>query len=89
MIQVSIDKLRDDMRRVNCCLKRLRFVSILKPQACFCDLRYSIPPASTGWTQLPAAYGAKLEQSQEKTARDLFRIMIESVAIMPAMKEAF
>ncbi|MGC2544475.1 MAG: sugar transferase, partial [Silvibacterium sp.] len=57
------------------------FVSMLKREVPFYDLRHSIRPGITGWAQVSAGYGATVEESQEKLEYDLFYILNRSLLL--------
>jgi exopolysaccharide biosynthesis polyprenyl glycosylphosphotransferase len=71
--------LRGDMNLVGPRPERPHFVSHLKRDIPFYDLRHSIRPGITGWAQVSAGYGATVEESQEKLEYDLFYILNHSL----------
>lgn len=71
--------LRGDMNLVGPRPERPHFVSQLKQDIPFYDLRHSIRPGITGWAQVSAGYGATVEESQEKLEYDLFYILNRSL----------
>lgn len=73
--------LRGDMNLVGPRPERPHFVSLLKQEVPYYDLRHSIPPGITGWAQVSAAYGSTVEESQEKLEYDLFYILNRSLLL--------
>lgn len=71
--------LQGDMNLVGPRPERPHFVSQLKQDVPFYDLRHSIRPGITGWAQVSAGYGATIEESQEKLEYDLFYILNRSL----------
>lgn len=71
--------LSGDMNLVGPRPERSHFVSQLKQDIPFYDLRHSILPGITGWAQVSAGYGATVEESQEKLEYDLFYILNRSL----------
>lgn len=76
-----INVLRGDMSLVGPRPERAHFVSMLKREVPFYDLRHSIRPGITGWAQVSAGYGATVEESQEKLEYDLFYILNRSLLL--------
>ena|ERR1700758_2452755 len=74
-----VNILRGDMNLVGPRPERPHFVSQLKQDIPFYDLRHSIRPGITGWAQVSAGYGATVEESQEKLEYDLFYILNRSL----------
>lgn len=73
--------LRGDMNLVGPRPERPYFVSLLKQEIPFYDLRHSIRPGITGWAQVSAGYGSTVAESQEKLEYDLFYILNRSVLL--------
>jgi exopolysaccharide biosynthesis polyprenyl glycosylphosphotransferase len=76
-----INILRGDMSLVGPRPERPHFVSLLKEEIPFYDLRHSIRPGITGWAQVSAGYGSSVEESQEKLEYDLFYILNRSLVL--------
>lgn len=76
-----INVLRGDMSLVGPRPERPHFVSTLKREIPFYELRHSVRPGITGWAQVSAGYGATVEESQEKLEYDLFYILNRSLLL--------
>lgn len=61
--------------------ERPGFVSQLKDEIRFYDLRHSIKPGVTGWAQVRYSYGASVEDAQRKLQYDLFYVKNHSLAL--------
>ena len=61
--------------------ERPSFVSGLKEQIRFYDVRHSIKPGVTGWAQIRYPYGSSVEDSQRKLQYDLFYVKNHSLAL--------
>jgi sugar transferase (PEP-CTERM system associated) len=66
--------LRGDMSLVGPRPERPFFVEQLTQQIPFYALRHSVKPGVTGWAQVRYAYGATVEDSQEKLQFDLYYV---------------
>jgi lipopolysaccharide/colanic/teichoic acid biosynthesis glycosyltransferase len=66
--------LRGEMAFVGPRPERPHFVTKLKEQIPFYDLRHSLRPGITGWAQVSMHYGATVEESRDKLEYDLFYI---------------
>lgn len=76
-----INILRGEMSLVGPRPERPHFVSMLKREIPFYDLRHSIRPGITGWAQVSAGYGSSIEESEEKLEYDLFYILNRSFVL--------
>ncbi len=61
--------------------ERPSFVSGLKDQIRFYDVRHSIKPGITGWAQIRYTYGSSVEDSQRKLQYDLYYVKNHSLAL--------
>ncbi len=66
--------LRGDMSLVGPRPERPFFVDQLTQEIPFYALRHSVKPGVTGWAQVRYAYGATIEESQEKLQFDLYYV---------------
>jgi sugar transferase (PEP-CTERM system associated) len=66
--------LRGDMSLVGPRPERPFFVEQLTQEIPFYALRHSVKPGVTGWAQVRYAYGATIEESQEKLQFDLYYV---------------
>lgn len=66
--------LRGDMSLVGPRPERPFFVERLTQEIPFYALRHSVKPGVTGWAQVRYAYGATIEESQEKLQFDLYYV---------------
>lgn len=66
--------LRGDMSLVGPRPERPFFVDRLTQEIPFYALRHSVKPGVTGWAQVRYAYGATIEESQEKLQFDLYYV---------------
>ena len=85
--------LKGDMSLVGPRPERAYFVEQLTQQIPFYAVRHSVKPGVTGWAQVRYAYGATVEDSQEKLQYDLYyvknhtllldlKILIETVRVV-------
>ena len=58
--------------------ERPEFVSLLKKQIPYYEIRHSIKPGLTGWAQIKYRYGASVEESKEKLKYELYYIKNQS-----------
>ncbi|MBW4027387.1 MAG: sugar transferase [Acidobacteria bacterium] len=77
--------LRGDMNLIGPRPERPHFVSALKQQIPYYDLRHCIPPGITGWAQVSAGYGATVEESEQKLEYDLFYVKNRSICLDAAI----
>lgn len=61
--------------------ERPSFVSQLRDEIRFYDVRHSIKPGVTGWAQVRYSYGASVEDAQRKLQYDLFYVKNHSLAL--------
>lgn len=61
--------------------ERPSFVSQLRDEIRFYDVRHSIKPGITGWAQVRYSYGASVEDAQRKLQYDLFYVKNHSLAL--------
>ena len=61
--------------------ERPSFVSGLKEQIRFYDVRHSIKPGITGWAQIRYPYGSSVEDSQRKLQYDLYYVKNHSFSL--------
>jgi len=73
--------LKGEMSLVGPRPERPGFVSQLKDEIRFYDLRHSIKPGVTGWAQVRYSYGASVEDAQRKLQYDLFYVKNHSLAL--------
>lgn len=76
-----ISVLRGEMSMVGPRPERPSFVSELKKQVPFYDLRHTVKPGVTGWAQVRYAYGASVEDSKRKHQFDLYYIKNNSLML--------
>lgn len=76
-----LNVLRGEMSLVGPRPERQHFVSKLKEQVPFYDLRHSIRPGITGWAQVSAGYGSTVEETQMKLEYDLFYLLNRSMLL--------
>jgi sugar transferase (PEP-CTERM system associated) len=76
-----ISVLRGEMSMVGPRPERPAFVTELKKQVPFYDLRHTVKPGVTGWAQVRYAYGASVEDSKRKHQFDLYYIKNNSLLL--------
>jgi sugar transferase (PEP-CTERM system associated) len=74
-----INVLRGDMSLVGPRPERPCFVSKLKEQIRFYDVRHSVKPGLTGWAQVRYSYGASVEDASKKLEYDLYYVKNHSL----------
>lgn len=74
-----INVLRGDMSLVGPRPERPRFVTELKEQIRFYDVRHSVKPGLTGWAQVRYSYGASVEDASKKLEYDLYYVKNHSL----------
>jgi sugar transferase (PEP-CTERM system associated) len=76
-----ISVLRGEMSMVGPRPERPSFVSQLRDQIPYYDLRHSIKPGLTGWAQVRYSYGASLEDARRKHQFDLYYVKNNSLLL--------
>ena len=66
--------LRGDMSFVGPRPERPQFVEVLAREVRYYNVRHSVKPGLTGWAQLRYAYGASVQDAEEKLTFDLFYV---------------
>ncbi len=61
--------------------ERPEFVSVLREQIPFYDVRHSVKPGLTGWAQVRFAYGASVEDARRKHQFDLYYVKNNSLLL--------
>lgn len=74
-----INVLRGDMSLVGPRPERPCFVTELKEQIRFYDVRHSVKPGLTGWAQVRYSYGASVEDASKKLEYDLYYVKNHSL----------
>ncbi len=74
-----INVLRGDMSLVGPRPERPCFVSQLREQIRFYDVRHSVKPGLTGWAQVRYSYGASVEDASKKLEYDLYYVKNHSL----------
>ena len=73
--------LRGDMCLVGPRPERPEFVSALRQEIPYYDLRHTVRPGITGWAQVRHKYGSSVEDAREKLRYDLFYIKNMSIGL--------
>jgi sugar transferase (PEP-CTERM system associated) len=76
-----ISVLSGEMSMVGPRPERPSFVSQLREQIPYYDLRHTVKPGLTGWAQVRYAYGASLEDARRKHQFDLYYVKNNSVLL--------